>query len=423
MKTSIAAGFGAGYVSAQSAARAAGAILVDLNIRSAARGAPGRAAVEVVERKGAGHPDSLCDGIAEHVCVRLCRYYLEHFGVILHHNVDKVLLCAGASRPAFGGGEMLAPIEIYLAGRATAEYSGAKIPVHEIAIEACREWLTARLRCLDVSKDVRIVSRLRPGSGELNRLFVRGLANPLANDTSCGAGFAPLTELERAVLAVERTLNDRDIKNAHPELGEDIKVMGVRRSGSIELTIGCALIGRFVRSLEDYIAKKQAAANLAIEAARQVSALPVRAAINVADDLVSGDVFLTVSGTSAEAGDDGEVGRGNRASGLITPYRAMTLEATAGKNPVSHVGKLYNLAAMRIAAAIASSLRGVEDASCIIVSQIGRPVEDPQVVDVGLIGQPESGGLARSVTDIVNAQLQQLPAMREDLLAERLPVY
>lgn len=396
---------------------------MELSIRSGERGAPGRGPVEVVERKGAGHPDSICDGIAEHVCVRLCRYYLGEFGAILHHNVDKVLLCAGAARPAFGGGELLAPIEIYLAGRATAEYAGAKVPVHEIAVDACREWLGARLRCLDVARDVRIVPRLRPGSAELNRLFVRGLANPLANDTSCGAGFAPLTDLERAVLAVERTLNDPKTKDAHPEFGEDIKVMGVRRSGSIELTIGCAFIGRFVASLEDYRAKKQAAAHLAIQAALGATALPVQASVNVADDLASGDVFLTVSGTSAEAGDDGETGRGNRVSGLITPYRPMTIEAAAGKNPVSHVGKLYNLAAMRIAAVLAAEVPGVADASCILVSQIGRLIYDPQVVDIGLIGSTARNVPGQPVTDIVNGVLQQLPAMREELLAERLPVY
>jgi S-adenosylmethionine synthetase len=397
--------------------------IVELSIRSGERGAPGRGPVEVVERKGAGHPDSICDGIAEHVCVRLCRHYLERFGVILHHNVDKVLLCAGASRPAFGGGEMLAPIEIYLAGRATAEYSGAKVPVHEIAVNACREWLSARVRCLDVETDVRIVSRLRPGSTDLNRLFVRGLASPLANDTSCGAGFAPLTDLEKAVLAVERTLNDRETKNAHPELGEDIKVMGVRRSGTIELTISCAFIGRFVSSLEDYTAKKQTAASLAVEAARKATALPVRAEVNVGDDLASGDIFLTVTGTSAEAGDDGQAGRGNRVSGLITPYRVMTVEAAAGKNPVSHVGKLYNLAAMRIAAAIATEVPEVEDATCILVSQIGRPVDDPQVVDVGLIGPSDRRRLERPVTDIVHAVLERLRTMRAELLAERLPLY
>lgn len=159
--------------------------------------------VEIVERKGLGHPDTMCDGIAELISVRLSRQYLDRFGVILHHNVDKVLLCGGSARPAFGGGEVTEPIEIYLAGRATQEHAGTRIPVHDIAIEACRDWLRRHIRSLDVERNVRIVSRLRPGSTDLTSIFARG-TRPLANNTSCGAGFAPLTELERAVLAAER---------------------------------------------------------------------------------------------------------------------------------------------------------------------------------------------------------------------------
>jgi hypothetical protein len=62
---------------------------------------------EIVERKGPGHPDSLCDGISDAISRGLSRYYLDHFGTILHHNVDKVLLIGGRSKPAFGGGEIV----------------------------------------------------------------------------------------------------------------------------------------------------------------------------------------------------------------------------------------------------------------------------------------------------------------------------
>ena len=68
--------------------------------------------------------------------------------------------------------------------------------------------------------------------------------------------------------------------------------------------------------------------------------------VNALDDPKASDesgIYLTVTGLSAEQGDDGEVGRGNRVNGLITPSRAMSLEAAAGKNAVAHVGKLYNL--------------------------------------------------------------------------------
>src|SRR5690606_39588302 len=81
---------------------------------------------EIVERKGLGHPDTLCDAIAERVSVSLSRYYLEHFGAILHHNVDKALICAGSASPRFGGGELLEPIDIFLGGRVTADVKGVR---------------------------------------------------------------------------------------------------------------------------------------------------------------------------------------------------------------------------------------------------------------------------------------------------------
>src|SRR5450756_525052 len=74
--------------------------------------------VEVVERKGLGHPDSICDALAETLSRSLCLEYRDRFGKVLHHNVDKALLSGGRAAPAFGGGSVLAPMNIYLAGRA-----------------------------------------------------------------------------------------------------------------------------------------------------------------------------------------------------------------------------------------------------------------------------------------------------------------
>jgi S-adenosylmethionine synthetase len=77
--------------------------------------------VEVVERKGLGHPDTICDALAEALSLSLCREYQQRFGAILHHNVDKALLCGGSAVPSFGGGTVTRPIDIYLAGRASAQ--------------------------------------------------------------------------------------------------------------------------------------------------------------------------------------------------------------------------------------------------------------------------------------------------------------
>ncbi len=95
-------------------------------------------AVEVVERKGLGHPDTICDALAETLSRNLCRAYQERFGQVLHHNVDKALLCGGRAVPAFGGGTVLTPITVYLAGRATAEIGGSSIDVAQIAVDGSR---------------------------------------------------------------------------------------------------------------------------------------------------------------------------------------------------------------------------------------------------------------------------------------------
>jgi len=294
--------------------------------------------------------------------------------------------------------------------------------VHDIAVDGGRDWLRTHLRGVDIDRDIRIIPRLRRGSEELVHLFDRGGPAPPANDTACGVGFSPLTDLERVVLQVEQALNSPETKRTHPEVGEDVKVMGVRLRSRIHLTIGCAFVSRFIDHIQDYRTKKDAARQLALDAARQVTPLDVDAIVNAADDVARERVFLTVTGTSAEAGDDGEAGRGNRASGLITPYRPMIVEAVAGKNPVTHAGKLYNLLAGRIAAAITNDVPGASDAECMLVSEIGRSVADPRIADVRL-GCDDAVPLVESVEGVVRSELEHLPRLRELLLHGRMPLY
>lgn len=170
---------------------------------------PASQSVEVVERKGLGHPDTLCDALAEQLSMNLCRFYQERFGLILHHNVDKVLLYGGRSRPAFGGGEVLEPLEIFLAGRATREFDGITVPVERLALEGSQEWLRQHLHALNPDCHVKIHCLIRPGSVDLVELFLRQRQTGvwLANDTSYGVGFAPLTDRERVILHVESHLN------------------------------------------------------------------------------------------------------------------------------------------------------------------------------------------------------------------------
>ncbi|HSP93813.1 MAG TPA: methionine adenosyltransferase [Thermoanaerobaculia bacterium] len=383
--------------------------------------------VEVVERKGIGHPDTICDGLAEQLSVSLSRFYLERFGLILHHNVDKVLLRAGSARPAFGGGEVLEPMEIFLAGRATSEFRGTEIPVTELAIEGSRSWFRRSFHALDPGRHVKLQCLTRPGSADLVELFLRSRRQGvwLANDTSIGAGFAPMSDLEKVVAAVEARLNASDVKAACPEVGEDIKVMGIRLGGRIRLTVSCAFLGRFLADTEDYLEKKERARGIALDAARAATGRDVSVEVNTADDPAQGSLYLTVTGTSAEAGDDGEAGRGNRANGLITPYRPMTLEAAAGKNPVSHVGKLYQIASRRIAESMVTNVPGVAAAECCLVSQIGRPVADPWIADIRVRlrdGRP-AGDLAPELEAVLRDQLARLETVWREVLDGQVRMY
>ncbi|MGD2053738.1 MAG: methionine adenosyltransferase [Gammaproteobacteria bacterium] len=383
--------------------------------------------VEIVERKGTGHPDTICDALAEELSRTLCRYYLDNFGLILHHNVDKALLQGGISQPAFGGGKVTAPMEIFLAGRATSEYKGTRVPIEELVTQSCNNWLQSNFHALDPERDVKLHSLIRPGSPDLVELYLRqektGIA--LANDTSCGVGYAPLSELERIVLNVEQTLNASATKQTHPEIGEDIKVMAIRHHDSIELTIACAFIDRYIADNEDYQQKKEQLARLAENSAKALSQREVKVSVNAADDVDADSVYLTVTGTSAESGDDGEVGRGNRVNGLITPYRPMNMEAAAGKNPVTHVGKLYNIVAQQIAYALVQEIEEVEEANCFLVSRIGSPIKEPGIADVRLCLR-NSGNISAirmHVDTIINSKLENMEQIRQDIVNGNLIVY
>lgn len=340
---------------------------------------------EMVERKGLGHPDTICDALAEELCVALCAFYRNAFGHILHHNVDKALLWAGSSRPRFGGGEILEPFEIYLAGRAVLRADGIEVPIEDLAERVTHDWLRANLRYVEPREHVRVRPLVRPGSVDLVRVFEDRRAHEvLANDTSCGVGHAPYTRLERAVLAAEGALTAMTTRRELPFLGEDVKVMGVRRGGRFEFTVACAFVDRFVRGPADYREHRRVVEEYVRRAVLEEGIEDASVTVNAADRPERGEAYLTVLGTSAESGDDGAAGRGNRVGGLITPSRPMSLEAAAGKNPLSHVGKIYNVLAPRIAADVVAEIDEIEAADCWMVSRIGQPVREPWVVQLAL---------------------------------------
>lgn len=188
------------------------------------------------------------------------------------------------------------------------------------------------------------------------------------------------------------------------------------------LTVACAFVGGHLRDLDGYLAARSRAAERARTAATDALGIEPAVEVNTADDPAAESVYLTVTGTSAEAGDDGQTGRGNRANGLITPARPMTIESIAGKNPITHVGKLYNVAATRIAEALVSGIDGAREAHVLLVSRIGTPIEEPQVVHVRLRAETpgRAAELATPAREITRHHLEGIGSLWELLLSRNI---
>ncbi|MBI5167455.1 MAG: methionine adenosyltransferase [candidate division NC10 bacterium] len=382
--------------------------------------------VEIVERKGTGHPDYICDAIMERVSQDLNREYLDRFGDILHNNVDKGLLVAGQVKRAFGGGKVLKPMRLYIGDRATFALGEAKVPVREIAVEAAKAWIRENLRFVDPEKHLRIQVVLGPGSEELTDIFQRQGGLREANDTSAAVGYAPLSETERMVLEAERYLNSPAFKGRFPESGEDVKVMGFREGRCLHLTVAMPLLCRYIETESAYVQKKAA---ILEDLGRCFGSTPgldeVTFSLNALDrqGRGMGGMYLSLLGTSAEDADSGQVGRGNRVNGVIPLNRPVSAEAAAGKNPVSHVGKIYNILAHRMAEAIYLRVKGLQEVYVWLLSQIGTPIDQPRMATQLIL---ESGvtlnAIAHQVQEVIEEELSNLAQFCRDLALGRYSV-
>ncbi|MFC7080413.1 methionine adenosyltransferase [Halorussus caseinilyticus] len=383
--------------------------------------------IEIVERKGLGHPDSICDGIAESVSQALANAYLDRVGKVLHYNTDETQLVAGRSDPEFGGGEMLEPIYLLIVGRATKEYDGETIPTETIALEAARDYLGENFPELEFGTDIVVDVKLGEGSGDLKEVFGEdGVTVPMANDTSFGVGHAPLTETEQIVLNAEHRLNG-EFADDHPALGQDVKIMGKREGDDIDITVAAAMIDRYVEDRADYDDKVEAVREFVREVAHEYTDRDVSVYVNTADGDGEGEenIYLTTTGTSAEMGDDGSVGRGNRSNGLITPNRSMSMEATSGKNPVNHIGKIYNLLGTEIAESVVAEVEGIRDLRIRLLSQIGRPIDQPHVADAEIVTEDgvTIADIEDDVTDIIDSELADVTSITQRVIDGELSTF
>jgi len=158
---------------------------------------------------------------------------------------------------------------------------------------------------------------------------------------------------------------------------------------------------------------------------RKILIPKVNVDVNTADQIDAGSIFLTVSGTSAEMGDDGSVGRGNRCNGLITPNRPMSMEATSGKNPINHIGKIYNLLSSQIAKDCVAKVDGIEEIYIRLLSQIGHPIDQPHVASAQVL--PKAGMHIKSiqgdVESIIDEWLENINVITERVIKGELTTF
>lgn len=383
--------------------------------------------VEIVERKGTGHPDYMCDSIMDAISVALSQEYVKEFGTILHHNIDKGLLAAGKVDKRFGGGRVLKPMELTIGDRATFKALGREIHVADIAVDAAKKWIKANLRFVDPEKHLKYRSVLAPGSEELTDIFLRPGKVRAANDTSAAVGYYPLSPTEKVVFELERFLNSKRFKDKYPETGEDIKVMGLRRGSALDLTVAMPLLANYIKSEKEYFEIKQIVykeMNRFLEKFEKFKKTEVH--FNTLDEEGRGlgGIYLSLLGTSAEDADSGQVGRGNRVNGLISLNRPMGTEAAAGKNPVSHVGKIYNVLSHKIAREIYEKIDGVKEVYVLLLSRIGTPIDMPQMATAQVLLERgrKIAEIAKTAKEIFEKEFSQINKFCMELSRGKYPI-
>jgi S-adenosylmethionine synthetase len=394
-------------------------------------GAPRPDATSIVERKGLGHPDTLADHLAERLSRTYSQYTVQHFGAVLHHNFDKLALLGGASEVRYGAGRMTSPVRVLVNGRAAPQCGGETIPVREIVEAEVRAFFAERLPEVLDHLDIafNITSNSSPGAvltgggvPERARWFnprsiddLRERRVRLSNDTSLGTGWAPENPFEAFVRElVDHFSGVSDFTRARVWCGSDVKAMGYWDGRHADIVLCVPQKSRHVASRAEYIGN----AEIVLAECRRLAGIRLPGAdavfrLNARDVPEQDEVYLTYTGSSIESGDEGVVGRGNRVNGLITPLRPMNLEGASGKNPVYHVGKLYNIAALRLAQRLYETTG--EYAEVHLVSATGQRLDQPWRVLVRLAAQDVA---IDKVQAVVTEALEGFPALTDELVHE-----
>jgi len=394
---------------------------------------------EFVERKGSGHPDTLADELAERLSIEYSNYCLNKFGIVLHHNFDKVGILGGSSFVKFGEGYLTSPLRVLINGRVSVSFGNKKIPFLELIEKTTKNYLKSKFPMIDVSKDIKIQDNLStkssPGKTDLiskkegtrknwfeprNKKDIKELEFLGSNDTSMGVGFAPLTNFEKLVLDLEDSFNKSKFRKNNPWLGTDIKIMASKINKRIDLTMCVPQISKYVLNEAEY---KDNLNFIRVYTKNFIESkfpeMEIQINLNTRDNFETGELYLTAIGSSIESGDEGLVGRGNRINRLICQTKPYTMEGAAGKNPVYHVGKVYSYAANKIAEKVSKLVGAYTEV--FLISQSGRLLIDPWKTVMGIEKDLSKKEIAK-IEYLVRKELKKIPIITDEIIKSKYKI-
>jgi S-adenosylmethionine synthetase len=368
--------------------------------------------VEVVERKGIGHPDTLSDGIAESLSMEYSRLTRSKYGAVLHHNVDKLGVKGGHWERDFGMGRMLKPATVVFGGRMSTEFADEQINIEELQATVARDYLLKVMPHLGEYPD-HVQFDFGTSNFSVNPTWykprniddVPDAHHQWANDTSVTVSHFPLSSTEELVKALEGYFYTAPYQPRYSFIGQDIKVMAVRRQEEIDVTVCVPFISTETPDRKFYDEMKEKITAELSELANIVVSekLRVNVSINTADENRHRKlVYMTATGSCIEFGEEGFVGRGNSPNGLISSMRIHSMEAAFGKNPVYHTGRVHAFFSAEIAKQIFSEL-GVEN-SVMIQTNNGDPLLEPQNVLVLSKTMPDHAEIEKVVTEVLGTR-------------------
>lgn len=388
---------------------------------------------EVVETKGKGHPDNICDTLAEKISANYSKYCLENYGMILRHMIDKLSILGGGTKVKFNGGEMISPIKILVNGRFTDRYNNQKIDYMKIVNETIKKYFHELFPMIDIEKDLLIIDNTHHNEGpgvvynddnttksERAKFFevvndedvTKHNNHNRCNDTSTTVSYYPMSKLEKTVLNIEQLLNSNNYKKVKPWVGNDIKVMGMRKDKKIEITSCVPLISKYVRDIDDYKEKlSEIKKDIENEIKKQFKNCDVIVYLNTRDDYENNDLYMTLTGSAVESGDEGAVGRGNRSRGVIPFSRNFSMEAACGKNPVYHTGKLFTAIGDIISQKIYEKYKVENIVYC--TSKMGDSINNPWNISVEL-----NKKLSKEQLDDINNMINKIVDKHEKITKE-----